>query len=162
MLCARCNLNFRLGLPTPLYLHLPLPNLAHPSTRFLATTECPIKHAIKLHLALPEVDEFATTLVLGSLSNSTRVLKNAVSEKILEIEAAGMKGDGVNFEDLRPYASGARTKNMWQESGDWNDSMWSCGQSVGLIDDVCSCKVLLERIVKVAHARLSAASRARL
>ena len=181
-------------------------------TRFLATTECPIQHSIKAHLASPSVDEFATTLVLGSLSNSTRVLKNDVTNKILEIERAGAAGDGVDFEQLRPYASGARTKKMWQESvrtpnhamrlradlawrsspcpvltlslglarsrsstrscallhalahtqGDWNDAMWSCGQSVGLIDDVCSCKELLARIVREAHACLGVAARARL
>ena len=85
-------------------------------TRFLATTECPIQHSIKVHLASPAVDEFATTLVLGSLSNSTRVLKNDVTQKILEIERAGAAGSGVDFEQLRPYASGARTKRMWQES----------------------------------------------
>jgi NAD(P)H-dependent flavin oxidoreductase YrpB (nitropropane dioxygenase family) len=36
--------------------------------------------------------------------------------------------------------------------------MWSCGQSVGLIHDIPTCKVLLERMVAEAEDQLSKAA----
>merc|ERR1711871_1713173 len=116
-----------------------------------ATVEAPIHQKIKDHMALASTDERSTTVVLSKLSNATRVLKNDVTEAILEIE----QQDAVDFSQIAPFASGQRTKHMWQESGDWNDSMWSCGQSVGLIDDIPTCKALCDRIVEEAEARLT-------
>eukprot|EP00037_Helgoeca_nana_P027652 m.317941 g.317941 ORF g.317941 m.317941 type:complete len:336 (-) comp27566_c0_seq6:213-1220(-) len=121
------------------------------ATRFLATVEAPIHADIKARLASPDVDERDTTIVLGTLSNATRVFKNEISEKIRDIEAEG--GD-VDFSRVAPYAAGVRTKKMWQESGDTEDAMWSCGQSVGLIDDVPTCKELISRIVREAEGQL--------
>ena len=92
-----------------------------------------------------------TTVVLGSLSNATRVFANAVTEEILDIEAL----DEGDFAPLAPLASGERTKKMFQENGDWDDAMWSCGQSIGLIDDIPTCKVLCDRIVNEAEKMLS-------
>eukprot|EP00658_Telonema_sp_P-2_P016493 TRINITY_DN16407_c0_g1_i3.p1 TRINITY_DN16407_c0_g1~~TRINITY_DN16407_c0_g1_i3.p1 ORF type:complete len:338 (+),score=77.77 TRINITY_DN16407_c0_g1_i3:224-1237(+) len=127
------------------------------ATRFLATIEAPIHSKIKEYMASDEADERQTCVVLGSLSNATRVLKNEVTQKMLEIEAEGVD-TGVNFSDLKPYADGMRTRKMWKETGDWNDSMWSCGQSIGLIHDVPSCKVLVHRIVDEAQQQLSKAA----
>ena len=56
--------------------------------------------------------------------------------------------------------TGTRTKAMWQQTGDWNDSMWSCGQSAGLIDDVPTCKALVERMVAEAEQQLTSGVRA--
>jgi len=126
------------------------------ATRFLATLEAPINMKIKEHLARPEVDERSTTIVLGSLSNATRVFKNDVAQQIRDIEASS--SDGMDFGRVAPLAAGARTKQMWQETGDFNDSMWSCGQSVGLISDIPSCKVLVDRIVQEAEEQLTLAS----
>lgn len=50
------------------------------ATRFLATVEAPIHADIKARLASPDVDERDTTIVLGTLSNATRVFKNEVTE----------------------------------------------------------------------------------
>ena len=47
---------------------------------------------------------------------------------------------------------------MWQETGAWNDAMWSCGQSVGLITDIPTCKDLLARMVKEAEEQLTKGS----
>jgi len=126
------------------------------ATRFLCTVEAPIRQEIKDHLASEAVDERSTTVVLGSLNNATRVFKNDVS---LEMNRLDHEMDGnVDFSKLAPFASGARTKKMWQETGDWNDSMWSCGQSVGLITDVPTCQELVTRIVAEAEAQLRAAA----
>lgn len=124
------------------------------ATRFLCTVEAPIHRGVKEHMTKPEVDETSTTIVLGSLSNATRVFKNDVSLQIVELEKE--MGDGVNFAKIAPYAAGTRTKKMWTETGDWNDSMWSCGQSVGLIDDIPTCKDLCERMVAEAEKQLLA------
>jgi len=124
------------------------------ATRFLATVEAPIHQSIKDHMASEEADERCTTVVLGSLSNATRVFKNDVTEAMLDIEAESSTV-GVNFNELKPFADGSRTKKMWKQSGDWNDSMWSCGQSVGLINDVPTCSELVQRMVKEAEEHLA-------
>lgn len=122
------------------------------ATRFLCTVEAPIHQKIKEHMARPDVDERSTIVVLGKLNNSTRVFKNDVAMKINEI--TGSMGEQLDFKPIAPYATGVRTKAMWQEHGDWNDSMWSCGQSVGLIDDIPTCKDLVHRIVKECEGQL--------
>lgn len=124
------------------------------ATRFLATVEAPISQKIKDHMIRDDVDETSTTVVLSSLSNSTRVFKNSISLRMNELEKE-MGGD-VDFSQFAPLAAGTRTKKMWQDSGDWDDAMWSCGQSVGLISDIPTCKVLCERIVAEAEQQLSA------
>lgn len=126
------------------------------ATRFLATVEAPIHPRIKEHMARPDVDERSTTVVLGTLQNATRVFKNDVAETINDMCANS--GDGIDFAQLAPYASGVRTKKMWQETGDWNDAMWSCGQSVGLIEDVPTCKALISRMVAEAEQNLNKAA----
>lgn len=122
------------------------------ATRFLCTVEAPIHQNIKEHMAREDVDERSTTVVLGKLNNATRVFKNDVALKINET-VAGM-GEQLDFKPIAPLAAGTRTKAMWQETGDWNDSMWSCGQSVGLINDIPTCKDLVFRIVKEAEGQL--------
>eukprot|EP00940_MAST-03C_sp_MAST-3C-sp2_P002196 g2196.t1 len=122
------------------------------ATRFLATVEAPIHPKIKTHMAREDVDERSTVVVLGELQNATRVFRNDVSETINAITSDS--GDSISFDQLAPYASGVRTKRMWQETGDFNDAMWSCGQSVGLIDDVPTCADLIRRIVSEAESQI--------
>merc|ERR1712093_311955 len=123
-------------------------------TRFVATVEAPVLPSIKSRLASPEADEYATSLILGSFSNSTRVMKNPVSEKVLELEAAD-----ADFTEIHPFVKGENSKKSFQETGSWEDSTWSCGQSVALINDVPTCKELVERIVGQAESLLSAGAR---
>ena len=120
-------------------------------TRFMATQECKIPLSIKEHLADPKIDEFSTCLVLRSFNNSTRVIKNDISLRILELEK-----ENPEFKTIAPLAKGLRTKKMFMsENGHFNDAMWSCGQSVGFINDIPTCKVLIERIVDDAVNRLN-------
>ncbi|CAK9098260.1 unnamed protein product [Durusdinium trenchii] len=121
------------------------------ATRFLCTVEAPIDMKIKECMARPEVDERQTTIVLGTLSNATRVFKNGVAEEIRRIERQG----DVDFSQVMPLASGGRTKKMWQETGDTQDAMWSCSQSLGVISDIPTCKELLRRMVAEAEERLN-------
>ncbi len=120
------------------------------ATRFLATREAPVSDAIKKRLV--EATERDTTVVLDTLYNATRVFKNSVAEKIKDIERdPDFDGD---FRKIAPLASGKRSKRMWRGDLGWDAAMWSCGQSVGLIDDIPTCKDLICRIVSDAEAGL--------
>eukprot|EP00546_Thalassionema_frauenfeldii_P011886 CAMPEP_0178909974 /NCGR_PEP_ID=MMETSP0786-20121207/8837_1 /TAXON_ID=186022 /ORGANISM="Thalassionema frauenfeldii, Strain CCMP 1798" /LENGTH=326 /DNA_ID=CAMNT_0020582169 /DNA_START=26 /DNA_END=1006 /DNA_ORIENTATION=+ len=113
------------------------------ATRFLATREA----------------QKSTTIVLSKLSNSTRVFKNTVSKRIREIEFDPQNDDGLSFDQVALLANGKRTKKMWQETGDYDDAMWACAQSVGLIHDIPSCQQLIERIVCDAEEQLDLANK---
>ncbi|EER19460.1 conserved hypothetical protein [Perkinsus marinus ATCC 50983] len=121
-------------------------------TRFMATTEAPIQPGIKD--ALVKADEKSTTLVLRTLKNTERVYVNETSRKAgspqlvqsIEKEKPG------NIEAIRPYIKGDNYKKSFQETGDSTDSVWSCGQIIGLIDGVPSCQELLDTIVSEAEA----------
>lgn len=123
-------------------------------TRFLATVECPIKQSVKDYVADPKNDEFSTTLVLKSFNSSTRVAKNHVALAILKLEEEG-EGD---FSKIGPLASGVRGRDMFRDNGDVNDAMWSCGQSIGLIEDIPTCRELMVRIATQAEIQLTAAA----
>lgn len=127
------------------------------ATRFMVTVEAPIHQKIKDHLAKETTDERSTTVVLGGLSNATRVFKNDVTMAMNSLEKE--MGEGIDFSKMAPYANGVRTKKMWRETGDWNDAMFSCGQAVGLINDVPTCKDLVERIVAEAEQQLLAGAK---
>eukprot|EP00466_Bigelowiella_natans_P000930 jgi/Bigna1/54352/estExt_Genewise1Plus.C_320004 len=114
-------------------------------TRFMATKEAPIRPEIKK--ALVEGDERATTLVMRSVGNTERVYKNSAAEKVREIEAEN-PGDFMAFRHL---VRGENYRKSFQETGDTKSSVWSCGQSMALIDSVPSCKELIGTIVSDAE-----------
>jgi nitronate monooxygenase len=118
-------------------------------TRFCATREAPIHERIKQ--ALVNASERDTRLILRSLHNTARVLKNAVSDEVLAAE-----GRGCRFEDIRPLVAGSRGRAALA-SGDPDGGIITAGQTVGLIEDIPSCAELLERMVAKARARLAAA-----
>jgi len=115
-------------------------------TAFMATVESPIHAGIKK--ALVDADERSTTHVFRSLGNTERVFKNAQAMKVREIEAEN-PGD---FGAIWPYVKGELYRQSFQETGDPESSVWSCGQSIGLIDDVITCKELVTGIVDEAAA----------
>lgn len=121
-------------------------------TRFLCTKEAPVKDGIKE--ALVKATEFDTTIVLRTLNNATRVFKNKTSKAVIEKE----KVKPGNFMAVAPLMSGVKGKRSFQETGNPDDSVWSCGQSVGLIDDVPTCAELTARLTADAAKRLNATS----
>merc|ERR1719291_1234826 len=84
-----------------------------------------------------------TTHVLRSVKNTERVYKNSTALKVQEIEGE-KPGD---FGLIYPYVKGENYRKSFQETGDATSSIWSCGQSIGLIKDVPTCKELLETLV---------------
>lgn len=94
-------------------------------TRFMATVEAPIHQNIKE--ALVRGDERSTTLVMRSVRNTERVYKNSTALKVQEIERA----QPGKFEAIHQYVKGENYRKSFQESGDTESSIWSCGQSMG-------------------------------
>jgi len=110
-------------------------------TRFMATKECTIHQNIKK--ALVDGDENSTTHIFRSLKFTERVYKNQAAEKVKQIE----KEHPGDFQPLRSYVSGSLYKESFYKTGDTQSSVWSAGIVIGLIDDIPSCKELIDRIV---------------
>jgi nitronate monooxygenase len=115
-------------------------------TRFCATREAPIHEAFKQAMVL--ADERSTEIILRSYRNSVRVARNAVSQEVLKLEAAGMP-----FERVSPLVKGARGREGLQ-NGNLDHGIWTAGMVQGLIHDIPSVKELIDRIIDEAHSLL--------
>ena len=112
-------------------------------TRLLTTKECPIHENLKQ--ALLNATIYDTTIVMRSVNATHRVWNNKGAQKVLELEKA--KNDQM---EIFNAAAGAKSKLMYEE-GDLNAGIISCGQGVGLINDIPTVKELIERIMKEAE-----------
>ncbi|MEJ2173372.1 MAG: nitronate monooxygenase family protein [bacterium] len=113
-------------------------------TRFCATREAPLHEAFKQ--AMVTNDERATDLIFRSMRNTARVAKNAVSQKVIELERGG-----ASFDQVRDLVKGTRGREGL-EKGDIDFGIWSAGMVQGLIHDVPSVKELIDRIMSDAEA----------
>ena len=114
-------------------------------TRFMATVEAPVHQNIKK--ALVDGDENSTQLVMRTLKNTERVYRNKTSDEVLEIEA---KHPG-QIDKIYHLVKGDNYRASFQETGDTESSVWSCGPVMGLIDDVPTCQELIEGMVSEAE-----------
>ncbi len=114
-------------------------------TRFMATQEAPIHDKVKQ--AMVEASELDTALIYRTLRNTARVFRNDIVEQVLEIES---RPGQTNFEDIRELVKGVRGREVYSK-GDLDHGVWSAGMVVGLIDDVPTCRELLDRIVGEAE-----------
>jgi len=112
-------------------------------TRLLTTKECPIHENLKQ--ALLNATVYDTTIVMRSVNATHRVWNNKGAQKVLELEKS--KSDQM---EIFNAAAGAKSKLMYEE-GDLNAGIISCGQGVGLINDIPTVKELIERIMKEAE-----------
>ena len=117
-------------------------------TRFMATEEAPIHQKVKE--AIVGADERSTALILRTLRNTSRVFGNSVAKKAIEMER-----DGKGIAEIGPFVAGAKGRVVY-ETGDLEHGIWSAGTSMGLIQDIPSCKELVERIVSEAEAIIKA------
>ena len=122
------------------------------ASRFIATKECEVHDNIKQELIRRQ--EFETVIYGKSIGLQGRGLKSKVLEEVLAIEA---RHGG--FEELIPLLSGQKVKEAW-ETGDVNYAPLMVGQSIGLINDIPTCKELLERMAAEARESLAKASKA--
>jgi nitronate monooxygenase len=123
-------------------------------TRFCATQEARVHPNVKRKIV--ENTELDTVLVGRNLRNTARVARNAVSEKVAEIQ----RDPTTTFDDVRELMSGARARVAVDQQGDVDGGIWSSGQSQALIHDIPSCKELVANIMAQAEAVRSRLDRA--
>ena len=127
-------------------------------TRFIATKEAPVHENVKK--AIVAASELDTRLVMRPLRNTERVLTNDAVERLLQKEKD--LGPDLKFEDIIQEVAGVYPRIMME--GDMDAGAWSCGMVAGLINDIPTCKELIDRIMSEAEeiiasrlSRLSAA-----
>ena len=112
-------------------------------TRFMATQEAPVHPKVKEWLI--NASERDTLLLLRTFRNTSRALKNSVSEKALEMEKKG-----ATIEELVPLISGEKGREVLQ-TGDIERGMLTAGQVVGLIRSIPTVKDLITAIINDAQ-----------
>ena len=118
-------------------------------TRFMATKEAPCHERVKE--AIINATELDTRLVMRPLRNTERVLNNSAVEKLLEKEKE--LGSNIKFEDIMDEVAGVYPKVMLD--GEMEAGAWSCGMLVGLINDIPSCKELIDGIMSEADSLIT-------
>ena len=118
-------------------------------TRFMATKEAPCHERVKE--AIINATELDTRLVMRPLRNTERVLNNSAVEKLLEKEKE--LGSNIKFEDIMNEVAGVYPKVMLD--GEMEAGAWSCGMVVGLINDIPSCKELIDGIMSEADSLIT-------
>ena len=118
-------------------------------TRFIATKEAPVHQNVKD--AIVAASELDTRLVMRPLRNTERVLNNSGVARILEIER--VKGADLQISDIYEQVAGIYPKVMTE--GDMEAGAWSCGMVAGLINDVPTCKELIDRIMAEADVLIN-------
>ncbi|NRB02108.1 MAG: nitronate monooxygenase, partial [Rhodobacteraceae bacterium] len=88
-----------------------------------------------------------TRLVMRPLRNTERVLNNAAVERLLEKEKE--LGTSLKFEDIIEQVAGVYPSIMMD--GDMDKGAWSCGMVAGLINDIPTCKELIDRTMAEAE-----------
>jgi len=113
-------------------------------TRFIATKEAPVHDNVKA--AIVAASELDTRLVMRGLRNTERVLTNDAVERLVAKEKE--LGDKIEFKDIVEEVAGVYPRIM--KEGDMDAGAWSCGMVAGLIDDIPTCKELIDRIMSEA------------
>jgi nitronate monooxygenase len=115
-------------------------------TRFMATKEAPIHQNVKEKIV--SSDERSTSLIFRTMRNTSRVYGNSIAKKAIEMEH-----EGKTIQEIGPIVSGAKGRVVY-ETGDLEHGVWSAGTCMGLINDIPTCKELVERIVSEAEAMI--------
>jgi len=119
-------------------------------SRFIATQESSVPSNIKqLILQANEEDTVVTTNITGI---RMRVLRNKQAEEFLELELRERKTRSKEQIDI---GSGTVRRGYVEGEEEW--SSLPCGQVCGMIDDIPTCRELIERMVSGAEGVLEAA-----
>ncbi|MEY2943612.1 MAG: hypothetical protein RLY97_1626 [Pseudomonadota bacterium] len=113
-------------------------------TRFCATVEAPIHPNVKAKYVAN--DERGTNLIFRKFHNTARVGKSDVSDEVVAISAR----EGAVFEDVRHLVAGSLGREVL-ESGDLSKGIFWAGMVQGLIYDIPTCQVLIDRIIAEAE-----------
>ena len=114
-------------------------------TRFMATKEAPCHQNVKD--AIINASELDTRLVMRPLRNTERVLNNSAAQRLLDKEQK--LGQDIKIDDIMDEVAGVYPKVMLD--GEMETGVWSCGMVVGLINDVPTCKELIDRTISEAR-----------
>ncbi|MBN2283399.1 MAG: nitronate monooxygenase [Deltaproteobacteria bacterium] len=116
-------------------------------TRFLASTEAPLHENWKKRFL--EISETDTAVLMKSVGNSARMIRNATTAKIQEIESRGG-----TLEELMSALEGNFGKTVY-EKGNVEYGIASAGEGIGLIQDIKSIGVIIRDIVEEAEVTIS-------
>ncbi len=115
-------------------------------TVFFAAEEANVHPAIKQKLI--DTREVDTTLLMESIRNPLRCVKNKLADEVLALES-----QGADLEEIVGKLSGS-TGKLAYNSGDTEISPIACGQVVGLVDEVKPVKKIIDDIVSEADGLL--------
>jgi nitronate monooxygenase len=118
-------------------------------TRFCATVEAQIHPNVKQQIV--DFTERDTVLVGRTLRNTARVARNAISEKVAEIQRDPTK----SFADVKELMAGVRGRENVLRDGDLHGGIWTTGQSQALIHDIPTCAELVRNVMAQADAILA-------
>jgi nitronate monooxygenase len=113
-------------------------------TRFCATVEAPIHANVKQ--AYVDNDERGTFLIFRSFKNTARVGKSPVSEEVVRRLAV----PGAKFSDVQELVAGTAGRELLA-TGDLSKGVFWASMVQGLIHDIPTCQVLIDRIVAEAE-----------
>lgn len=111
-------------------------------TRFVATKECMAHPNYKEWMV--NASETDTMIILKSIKNPLRAIKNKAALKVLEMENRGAK-----LEELLAVVGGGIGRKALIE-GDMENGTFALGQCIGNIDDVISVREVIEEMVEGA------------
>ena len=97
-------------------------------TAFLVSEESPVHPQVKARLI--QASERDTALIMRSIFNPARCLRNQLAEDVMAMEARG-----TTLEEILTRVSGGRGRIAY-DTGQPEDAAIGCGQVIGLIDEV--------------------------
>lgn len=113
-------------------------------TRFMATVESLVHQSVKQWMV--EADENSTVVIQRSIGSPSRVARNRLALHVDQMERTG-----ASFEEILPSISGQRAKVRVYHEGQLDDGVWSCGQVVGLVQDIPTVASLISRMMNQAE-----------
>jgi NAD(P)H-dependent flavin oxidoreductase YrpB (nitropropane dioxygenase family) len=116
-------------------------------TAFMMTRESPIHQNIKDRLVATQ--ETGTALLLTTIKNPIRCMKNKLADECLLIEEKG-----AGFEEIIRTVSGGKGQVAYS-TGDPDAAPIACGQIAGLIDEIKSVKEVIDGIISQAEVLLA-------
>jgi len=125
-------------------------------TRFLVARELWAHEDYKR--AMIAASERDTALIMHSVRNTVRALRNKTTEAVASIEA---EHPDVTIEDLLPLVSGKIGRRAY-ETGDWSEGVLSMGQSVVFARAVLPFAEIIAQLESEAQAALKRIDQARL
>jgi enoyl-[acyl-carrier protein] reductase II len=109
-------------------------------TRFVATTECIAHHNFKEAIVKASDTD---TVITGRKIGPTRILKNPIAEKLLEMEAAG-----ASAEEMIAFIGPESRSRLGQVEGDLVNGQGHCGAIAGMIKEIQSVSDVMRSIIQ--------------